>query len=246
MPLTDRHDPPVAEGKNMSRGEQGSRAGRHLAELAVIIVGVLLALTADSLWERRQERARELRYLHDLDAELQVADSVLTLVISYDSTRATRSWQAYRVLTSTGPLAEADSSWEDGLGMSYEESPFSIATTASLLQTGDIKLIRAHRLRVQVAELQALIASHAPRLVDLEERLLQNWFDQQHQVRLMQRRGEVDLATRRANIEYGSLIFAVAVSLGLRTQLHGEIRDRVADFRASVSEALAESAPERQ
>jgi hypothetical protein len=36
---------------------------RLLSELAVIVVGILLALAADSWWEERQERALELEYL---------------------------------------------------------------------------------------------------------------------------------------------------------------------------------------
>ena len=72
----------------MSEGRARRRGAHHLVEVVVIIAGVLLALTADSVWQRWQDEQRELQYLQDLGSELASADSVLSVIIAYDSARA--------------------------------------------------------------------------------------------------------------------------------------------------------------
>lgn len=168
------------------------------AEVLVIISGVLLALAADFFWERRQESQKEHQYLETLATELQAADSVLKFIIDFDSTRVARHAIAIRVLMSTEPPAPADSLWGQGLGVALEDASFVTGTTATLVQTGDINLMRPQVLRTQVGDLYSVLETHTPRLRFVEELLLQNFA---HLVRL-QLEGGQSLEAMRANADY--------------------------------------------
>lgn len=70
----------------MARGD--GRGLRLLAEFGVIVVGVLVALVAESWWQGRQEAAQERENLEVLAGDLLSADTILTRVIREDSVAA--------------------------------------------------------------------------------------------------------------------------------------------------------------
>ena len=65
-------------------------ARRLLAEGAVIVVSVLVALSADAAWAERQERQREDRYLRALTEEMLLARDEIRDELRFP--RSFRSW----------------------------------------------------------------------------------------------------------------------------------------------------------
>ncbi len=214
----------------MSDRGSPARVARYLTELGVIILGILLALSADAFWESRQERQREHQYLNALAAELQAADSVLQFIIHSDSMVAAEREITIRVLTSPDTPAPADSLWERGLGVRFEEASFVTGTIATLIQTGDINLIRSQPLQLQIGDLYSVLGNHAPRLRFIEELLLQNFAEF---VRL-QMGGVRSLEAMRTESDFVALTVNTQVFTGLRLDLHRQIVRRVETLMATV------------
>src|SRR5687767_7199590 len=59
--------------------------GRLAAEFAVIVIGVLVALGAQALWEHRQDRGRERAYLRQLLSDTRENELRLDTAIARDS-----------------------------------------------------------------------------------------------------------------------------------------------------------------
>ena len=218
----------------MSDQETPARVARYLPELGVIVLGILLALSADAFWESRQERQREYQYLEALSAELQAADSVLRFIVRSDSVVMAERRVALRVLLSTGTPDPADSLWGHGLGVRFEEASFVTGTIATLVQTGDINLIRSQQLQLRVGDLYSVLENHKPRLRFIEELLLQNFAAL---VRL-DAGGVRSLQQMRDSPDFVALTRNTQVFTGLRLDLHQQIALRVESLMASVESEM--------
>jgi hypothetical protein len=126
---------------------------RLLAELAVIVAGVLIALAADAWWGRLQERKHAEEYLEQLLVDLQQTAGRLRGTIEADSTRLEQvSTVIDRALR--GPLPPADS-LDLATGYNYFE-PLR-GTLAALIQSGDLRLLRSDSIRFELIAFSSLL-----------------------------------------------------------------------------------------
>lgn len=136
-----------------------------IAELGIIIAGVLIALGADSWWEVRTDRQRERAYLQQLLADVRETELRLQSSITEDSThlaRAARFLEAaslfHRASSRHGALPSADSlaMWA---APGYEPFVPLTGTYTALLQGSDMQLLRDDSIRYHIISLSAAVAS---------------------------------------------------------------------------------------
>jgi hypothetical protein len=126
---------------------------RLLAEFAVIVTGVLIALAVDSWWERQQERNHAEEYLKQLLVDFEETEGRLRATIAADTKRLEGVNSAIdRALR--GPWPPADS-LELPTGYNYFE-PLT-GTLAALIQGGDLRLLRSDSIRFELIAFSALI-----------------------------------------------------------------------------------------
>jgi hypothetical protein len=125
--------------------------GRLAAEFAVIVVGVLVALLAESAWQERGERAREQVILEDLLDEFR--ENERRLLRDIDLSQASReSAVAWAAVMKGGVQVSSDSVatlWAGALNWGR----FDPVTGAlrSVVDGGELSLIRNDELRLAVA-----------------------------------------------------------------------------------------------
>jgi hypothetical protein len=126
---------------------------RLLAEFAVIVAGVLIALAVDSWWERHQERNQAEEYLKQLLVDFQETERRLRGTMAADTEKLEEVNSVIgRALR--GPLPQADS-LELPTGYNYFE-PLT-GTLAALIQGGDLRLLRSDSIRFELIAFSALI-----------------------------------------------------------------------------------------
>lgn len=224
-------------GRLLARSESVSepkRPSRYLTELGIIVAGILLALAADSLWNSRQDGQRERQYLASLANELQTADSVLGLIVTQDSSSLAERAITIRALTS--PDEPAPDGWADGLGVRLEEAAFGTGTIVTLVETGDINLIRSLEVKLKVGELYSVLGIHMPRVRFFEELLLQ--YNADYVRIIVEAREAVSLEDLRANTALITTMLNTQTAARLRVELHREIRLRVAGLLGAVRSEL--------
>ena len=124
---------------------------RLLSELVVIVLGVLLALGADSLWQSRSDRVRESQILSDLFVEFQSNAELLAEDI--DANRA-----SHHMATRLSQVLKGEAAASGGelsalqVGM-WDGGRFDPETGAlrSVIDGGDLRLIRNGGLRQALA-----------------------------------------------------------------------------------------------
>jgi len=131
----------------------GFRRASVLGELAIVIVGVLLAIAADRWNTGRQDRAAEEAYLVELEADLR-SD---TAALSEEIARAQRREAAARLMLSVvlegAPIADPVEFVSSVVNAStYGEPVQSRETFDDLVQTGRLGLITDPNLRRELAE----------------------------------------------------------------------------------------------
>ena len=125
---------------------------RVLGELALIVGGVLIALTLDAWWQGRQERQQEIVYLEQLLADLEETQRRLHGSIAGDSTT---SDVVSRILERAfdGPLPPPDSL---SLPTGYSQFRPLTGTQTALLQGGGLQLLHNDSLRFALIAYSAL------------------------------------------------------------------------------------------
>lgn len=123
------------------------RIGRLLVELGVVVLGVLIALAADSWWQNREEASRELAYLEAIRADMIQTLDTLEVTMAFNSEKLARATGVYEGLS--------DRSKPDSLVVSFDFINFyppSLATGTidALIMSGSISLIRSEEVRAQV------------------------------------------------------------------------------------------------
>jgi len=126
---------------------------RLIAELAVIVAGVLIALAADSWWEQRQERRRAEEYLQQLLSDFRETERGLQGAIAGDTEKLEAANRvidrAYR-----GRFPPSDSL---ALPTGYHFFRPITGTLTALVQGGDLRLLDRDTLRFELAEYLATI-----------------------------------------------------------------------------------------
>lgn len=139
------------------------RARRALTEVAVVVVGVLIALAAESWWADRQEARIELEYLVQLEGDLQGLVAEIEASIDEETRILEQLQDAARSLVQGDP-----------------EEPFAVGFTTSVptLRNGGLAQVDAIRgpilarepaLRARIADLAAFVAT--------SDRLLAGFFE---------------------------------------------------------------------
>ena len=126
---------------------------RLIAELAVIVAGVLIALGANSWWEHGQEQRRAKEYLERLLVDLQATERQIRSAIAGD----TKNFEsASRVVDRAyrGRFPPTDS-LELPTGYHYFH-PLT-GTLTALVQGGDLRLLDSDTLRFELVEYSSLI-----------------------------------------------------------------------------------------
>jgi hypothetical protein len=126
---------------------------RLIAELAVIVAGVLIALGADSWWEHRQENRRAAEYLEQLlvdfrSTERQIQNAIAGDTRKFDAASGVID-RAYR-----GRFPPADS-LELPTGYDFFLPP--TGTLTALVQGGDLRLLDSDTLRYALVAYASLI-----------------------------------------------------------------------------------------
>lgn len=126
---------------------------RLFAELAVIVAGVLIALAANSWWERRQEQNHAREYIEQLLVDVQTTERRLRSIIDTETQRLeTVSSVISRAFS--GPWPQSDS-LELPTGYDYFEP--LMGTLTALIQSGDLRLLRSDSIRFELIAFSALI-----------------------------------------------------------------------------------------
>lgn len=129
--------------------------GRLLAELGVIIAGVLIALAVDAWWERQQEQERAEEYLQQLLVDLQQTQRSLQGAIEGDN-RTLERVNSVLNRAYTGPFPPADSL---DLPSGYNFFEPLTGTLTALVESGDLRLIDSDSVRFELLRFSALIES---------------------------------------------------------------------------------------
>lgn len=128
--------------------------GRVLLELALIVVGILIALAVDSWIDDRRDARTERQYLeqltHDLDRDLDVLEEALR----FEQRQVENSALAYRALRQ-GVAPEEREAVASALGSLTARRTLRLgrATYTDLLSTGNLRLIRNASLRDRIIRL---------------------------------------------------------------------------------------------
>jgi len=212
------------------------QALKLLAELGLIILGVLIALAGDSWWNQREDRRLEREYLAQLGIELVATDSALTFAINSDSLMAEDVRALQAVLVSGEQPPASDSAWVRGVySLAFEDISLDLGTLGTLFQTGDIRLIRSRTIRTGLGSLEARLASHLPVLRSLEELSYAQYRDQILEVYRVEENGVASVQALRASPGYKASIDARGLLLDARVYYHRQLRE---DIRGVLS-ALA-------
>jgi hypothetical protein len=126
---------------------------RLFAELAVIVAGVLIALAANSWWERRHEQNHAGEYLERLLVDAQTTERRLRSKIDAETQRLEAvSSVISRALSGPWPKRFAGASHQLRLFRAT-----SWGTLIALMQSGDLRLLRSDSIRFELIAFSALI-----------------------------------------------------------------------------------------
>jgi hypothetical protein len=126
---------------------------RILAELTLIVGGVLIALALDAWWGSRQERQRELAYVSQLLMDLRETESRLQASVAGDSATL-EAVGAILDRAFVGPFPPPDSL---RLPTGYSQFRPLLGTQLALIQSGEMELIQDDSLRFALISYSALI-----------------------------------------------------------------------------------------
>jgi hypothetical protein len=137
----------------IGRAEASVPWSRLVAEFAVIVAGVLIALAVNSWWERRQDQNHAREYLEQLLVDVQATERRLRSTLDTETQRA----EAVNSVISrafSGPWPPPDS-LELPTGYNYFEP--LMGTLTALMQGGDLRLLRNDSIRFELIAFSALI-----------------------------------------------------------------------------------------
>jgi len=124
-----------------------------LLELVVIILGVFVALAADSWWGGRAEHVRMQRNLVALGQDLATAKREIQVSIKNDSISLAMSERALALLQTEGTgRSEARSLVTDTLLSSIDVARIPYGTLRFLVTSGDVRLVRDDSTRGQLIQ----------------------------------------------------------------------------------------------
>lgn len=119
------------------------RVGKLMQEFVLVVVGVSVALGADSLRAAHEDRVREAEYLEQLTADLKENQARLAAAILDEETLGAAAVTAMNALKS-GAVISPDSAraWlVERRGLYYSDPRVLTGTFSGLVDSGDLRLI---------------------------------------------------------------------------------------------------------
>jgi hypothetical protein len=124
---------------------------RGLSELALIVLGVLIALAVNAWWSRRQDDARERAYLRQLLVDVRGNEQDIDRVLAQSRNSIAALEQLVDVFDAAGPLPSCDTlSSLIRNSLTYSNVDLRSGTYSALMTTGEVRLIGDDSLRAQV------------------------------------------------------------------------------------------------
>jgi hypothetical protein len=138
------------------------RPGSLVAELVIVIVGVLLAIAADRWNQGRLDRAAETRYLAALEIDLRQDTTALRLEIERAESRESAARLMLSVVIEGQPIEDPEAFVLGVVGAGiYGEPVQSRETYDDLATTGRLGLIRDPDLRQRLADYYQFVERRA-------------------------------------------------------------------------------------
>lgn len=141
---------------------------RHIiAELAIVVVGVLIALTAAEWIQQRADRVLERRYISDLVEDLRSDTAQLRTAIELAESRAELGHAVLRAMDGDTVLAPSEFVVALERQFYFAFPAYSRTTILDLLSTGNLRLLRDRGLKRELSEYY--------QTVDRLEQWSENW-----------------------------------------------------------------------
>jgi hypothetical protein len=142
------------------------KPGRLLIELGVVVLGVGIALAADTWREELELRDRELAYLRAIEADMEEAANVLESAFDEDSEYAEKTKASLALLLSNAPPTSEEGDWSARVTFSLAQFSVPTGTLHALIGSGDLTLVLSEELRATLIAEYAAIGTY------------QSWIDQ--------------------------------------------------------------------
>lgn len=139
---------PATPQRRMVASAQGRQWTTFLAELLLIVAGILIALYIDGWMEDRRDRDAEAGYLALLAEDLSLIEGVLEDYVKFETAVARLGAEAYAAMSPGNLPADADALREMLAGLAARRT-LSIVSAAytELTSTGNLRLITNQDLR---------------------------------------------------------------------------------------------------
>ena len=126
---------------------------RHApGELAIVVAGVFIALSADGWAQQRADQALERGYIDDLAIDLRSDTAQLRIAIALAESRATLGHAVLRAIDGDTVLAPGDLVVALERQFYFAFPAYSRTTMSDLLSTGNLRLLRDRELKRQLSE----------------------------------------------------------------------------------------------
>lgn len=128
----------------MTEPETNRRLRRLLGEFVLIVAGVTVALSADSLWDYWQDRVSEREYLEQLLSDLAESEQRFEEAAELEAQQSAAGQSALNAIASGGAI-EPDSAqaWLiERRALFYSDPRPLTGTLTALVETGDLRVIR--------------------------------------------------------------------------------------------------------
>jgi hypothetical protein len=138
---------PEPDAPRNARRVWPARIRWFLAEFLVVLAGILAALGLNAWWQQRENRARELAFLRQLEMDLLASEQVMTSSAQYFYDRAIAAAAVSRAFWNhDGVNPDSLSSWMARPLSSQRSRPVT-GTAEALTSSGDLRLIRSDSVR---------------------------------------------------------------------------------------------------
>lgn len=128
------------------------RSQWFLAELVIIVAGVLIALAIDELRNERGNALLERQYLDQLTADLSATADLITVVVTVDAEAETSGLQFLALFEDDNPeSAQEAGHWLSEMRTFNTPVPV-LGTIEALISTGDLRLIKDPIARAAITQ----------------------------------------------------------------------------------------------
>ena len=132
-----------------------------LSELLIVVVGVLIALSAQRWWQGREDRAREATYITELIADMRQTELAVRAADSLQQPRAIAAANALRAYRRDArPAVDSLAEWATRSLQFHRTVPVT-ATAEALISTGDARIIRDDSARRAIYDYLAASREYA-------------------------------------------------------------------------------------